>query len=216
MSIHQDNLIQRKRWQVISLVLGLITILCLIAIIILALPKKMPPPRYIHFSTEENFKFKVLESDDITADQKELIIVNQLKEYIKSRVENLGGQKYNKNEFDLVKFNYIKAFSNAEVFDQYFRELKRIHENAEFYKRDVKILSAIKQEENKYLFNFNILDYYEDESQPVVNRFAVYLKFTYQDVNSLESKLKKLNPLGIKITWYRGDRETNNGKTYDN
>lgn len=189
--------------------MALIVILCLFIIIILVFTRK-ETVHYVEFSTEDNFKFRVLESEDISADQKELIIVNQLKEYIKARVENLGGQKYNKKEFDLQKFNYVKAFSNAEVFAQYYEELQRIHASAQFYKRDVQILSAIKQEENKYLFNFNTIDYYEEESEPVVNRFSVYLRFYYQDINLLPPALKKLNPLAIQISWYRGDQETNN------
>lgn len=173
--------------------------------------------RFVEFSKRGDFGVKVLESSEITDSAKELIIITQLKEYITKRHEKLGGRKYNKGEFDLVKYNYVKAFSSAEVFSEYDAEFKRIHEEAQFYERDVNIISAVKQEEDKYLFNFDVVSYYEDQEEPTVNRFNVYIKFNFVNINKIVPSLRKDNPLGIQIVWYRGDRETNiNNQDNDN
>ncbi|MDA3855662.1 MAG: hypothetical protein PF569_05350, partial [Candidatus Woesearchaeota archaeon] len=102
------------------------------------------------------------------------------------------------------------AFSDPSVFSQYDMEFRRIHDEAEFYERDVYIISAVKQEENKYLFNFDVVSYYEGQEEPSVNRYSVYIKFECAPLEKISPSLRNINPLGIQIVWYRGDKETNN------
>lgn len=146
----------------------------------------------------------------MSAEAQELIILSQLKKYIVSRHEMLGGRKYNKNEYDSKKYDYVKAFSAPEVFAQYDAEFRRLHEEARFYERDVNILSAVAQEKNKYLFTFELITYYEDEAEPVITKYSVYMTFKFVDLEKIPSRLRDDNPLGIQINWYRGDGEAKN------
>lgn len=208
---YEETLLQNRRLRILLLNLSIAMIIALIIIFFMILKDK-EIVRFVEFSTKGDFGVKVLESSEVTESAKELIVVSQLKEYIKNRHEKLGGKKYNKGEFDLLKYNYVKAFSSKEVFSEYDAEFKRIHEEAQFYERDVYIVSAVKQEENKYLLNFDVVSYYEDQEEPVVNRFSVYIKFDFVDLNKISPSLRNVNPLGMQIVWYRGDRETNNNE----
>lgn len=213
---YEETLLQNRRLRILLLNLSIAVIITLIIIFFMILRNK-EIVRFVEFSKRGDFGVKVLESSEITESAKELIVITQLKEYITKRHEKLGGRKYNKGEFDLVKYNYVKAFSSAEVFSEYDAEFKRIHEEAQFYERDVNIISAVKQEEDKYLFNFDVVSYYEDQEEPTVNRFNVYIKFNFVNINKIVPSLRKDNPLGIQIVWYRGDRETNiNNQDNDN
>ncbi|MDD2840010.1 MAG: VirB8/TrbF family protein [Rickettsiales bacterium] len=212
---YEETLLQNRRLRILLLNLSITLIIALLTIFFVILKDK-EVVRFVEFSQKGDFGVKVLESSEITESAKELIVVSQLKEYIKNRHEKLGGRKYNKGEFDLVKYNYVKALSSREVFSEYDAEFKRIHEEAQFYERDVYIISAVKEEKNKYLFTFDVVSYYEDQEEPVVNRFNVYVKFDYVNLNKISPSLRNMNPLGIQILWYRGDREKNNNEQAGN
>ena len=206
---HQETVLQNKRLKIYLFISSITLFVAVISLVALAFMSR-EKVRYVEFSTNNDFKFKVLESTEINKSQKDLIIRNQLKQYLQSRIQMFGGAKYNGNNIDNQKVNYVKAFSSPKVFDEYGSEFKRLHKEATFFQRNINVISAVKQKGNKYLFNFQTIDSYEFQDKPNIKRFSVYIEYQFMDPNKLPPASKKLNPLGIQIIWYRGDQETKN------
>ena len=83
----------------------------------------------------------------------------------------------------------------------------RIYNDGVFYKREIHILSSSHDpdEDRKYRFDFKTIDTLKDGERDE-QRWVVYLKYEILNVNDLKyNEHKKANPLGIKITYYRGD-----------
>lgn len=202
-----SNQIENRRWRliaIISLIIAIISIITILTLIILLSNKQTI--KYVEFSNSQNFGFKVLESSQITKTQKEIIALNQLKQYIKARTEIILKENENGNiEIDQGKINFVKAFSNATVYQEYINELTRIHNEANFTTRKVKIINAIKQEEGKYFFTIKLIDHYKYKQEPQITQFSLYIKFNFVSTNLIQSTALQHNPLGLQIHWYASD-----------
>lgn len=205
--LHQENLQQRRIWQDMSFFLAMIIIIETVTIGYLSarLATKREVVRYVEFSEKGNFGFKVLPASNINLAQRKLLIEQQLKQYVVNRVSNVASKKLENNEIDSSKVKYVDAFNSRETATQYTDELMRIYNEAEFDKRDIHILSYSEVEDRKYRFDFETIDTYPT-GETDVKRWVVYIKYDLLDPNDLNiNKHKELNPLGVKITYYRGD-----------
>jgi len=205
--LHKENLEQRQKWQIISLILVIVVALetILITYLSVKISTKKETVRYVEFSERGDFGFKVLPESNIDLSQKKLLIEQQLQQYVMNRVSNVASKKLNNNEIDNSKVKFVNALSSRDVSNQYSTELFRIYNESAFTKRDVHMFSFSEVENRKYRFDFKTIDTYpsgEKEEQ----RWVVYLKYQIVDSNDLKiNQHKEINPLGIKITYYRGD-----------
>lgn len=205
--LHKENLEQRHKWQVFSYALLSVVVIetILISFLSIKLSEKKEIVRYVEFSERGNFGFKVLPSSDIDLNQRKLLIEQQLQQYVSDRVSNVVSKKYGEVEVDAPKVKFVSAFSSREVNNQYQSEILKIYNEADFVKRDIQILSSSETEDRKYRFDFKTIDTLPNDK---INeqRWVVYLKYDILDPNELKvNEHKELNPLGIKITYYRGD-----------
>jgi hypothetical protein len=205
--LHQENLLQRKKWQNICVILLLLILVQSVAIIILSVEaaKNKEVIKYVEFSTKGDFGFTVLSDAKVDLSQRKLLIEQQLQNYVINRVSNIATKKTNNRELDHEKVKFVLAYSNIEVSKQYSNELLKIYNDSEFKNRDVQILSYSEIEDRKYRFDFKTIDTYED-SRIEENRWVVYVKYDLIDPNQIKlAEYKEINPLGVKITYYRGD-----------
>lgn len=214
--LHQENLEQRRHWKVLSFAMIFVVLvetglLCYMSV---KIAEKKEVVRYVEFSTKGNFGFKVLPDSNMNVPQKKLLIEQQLQQYVSNRVANVVSKKYGENEIDSSKFKFVVALSAKEVVKQYENEMMKIYENADFSKRDIHILSFSEIEDRKYRFDFKTIDTVEDKkskapAKKIEQRWVVHVKYDLIDPN--DSKLvenKEANPLGIKVTYYRGDLDS--------
>jgi hypothetical protein len=201
------NPIENRRWRLIAIISLTITTIAIITILTLIIKlSNKQTIKYVEFSSSQNFGFKVLESSQITKTQKEIISLNQLKQYIKARTEIILKENEDGNiEIDQGKINLVKAFSNTTIFQEYINELTRIQNEANFTTRKVKIINAIKQEEGKYFFTIKLIDHYKYKQEPQITKFSLYIKFKFVSTNLIQSTALKHNPLGLQIHWYASD-----------
>ena len=205
--LHKDNLEQRQRWMLISF--GLILVVTLETMVICYLSTQVATKkeviRYVEFSERGDFGFKVLPESNMSLSQKKLLIEQQLQQYVIDRVSNVASKKSGLTEVVAPKVNFVSALSSREVVNQYSAEVMKIYNESDFTKRDIQILSFSEIENRKYRFDFNTIDI-TTEGKPVEQRWVVYLKYQLLDPNELKiNEHKEINPLGIKITYYRGD-----------
>lgn len=205
--LHKDNLEQRQRWMLISF--GLILVVTLETMMICYLSTQVAAKkevvRYVEFSERGDFGFKILPESNMNLSQKKLLIEQQLQQYVVDRVSNVASKKSGLTEVEAPKVKFVSALSSREVVTQYSTEMMRLYNEGDFTKRDIQILSFSEIENRKYRFDFKTIDTTTD-GRPVEQRWVVYLKYQLLDPNDLKiSEHKEINPLGIKITYYRGD-----------
>jgi len=204
---HKESLEQRARWQVLACVLMFVVVIetILVGFMSIKVAEKREVVRYVEFSTKGNFGFKVLPESNINISQKKLLIEQQLQQYVTNRVSNVATRKNDETEIDSNKFNFVAALSSKAVAEQVQTEMMKIYENAEFITRDIFILSYSEIEDRKYRFDFKTIDTFKDE-QVVEQRWVVHVKYDLVDPNDIKAnEHKELNPLGVKVTYYRGD-----------
>jgi type IV secretory pathway TrbF-like protein len=195
--------IELKRKNILLLLSLLIIILLSSTIISLIFQQKQI--KFVPYTTnsEGNIKMKIVDDSEISTSTRELIIEYQLKEYVKERFSNLGGRKYNGDEISLKKIEFIKAFSSRNVYNKFIEEFEVIFEKANFWKRDVEILDIIKQEPKKYFVKARFNDHYEGDIEPKSNDYNFFLKYNEVEDQNFTPEQIKINPLGIKINWFR-------------
>lgn len=205
--VHRDNLEQRHKWQLFCFGLVLIVTIETIAISYLSIQvaAKKEVVRYVEFSERGDFGFRILPESNMDLSQKKLLIEQQLQQYVINRVTNVVSKKSGNTDVEAPKVKFITALSSRGVVNQYSTELMRIFNESDFNKRDIQILSFSEIETRKYRFDFNTIDA-TDDGKTHEQRWVVYLKYELLDPNELKiSQHKEINPLGIKITYYRGD-----------
>lgn len=214
--LHQENLEQRRHWKVLSFAMIFVVLvetglLCYMSV---KIAQKKEVVRYVEFSMKGNFGFKILPDSNINVSQKKLLIEQQLQQYVTNRVSNVVSKKYGESEIDSGKLKFVIALSTKEVAQQYENEIMKIYENTDFARRDIHILSFSEIDERKYRFDFKTIDTVEDKkskapANKVEQRWVVYVKYDLIDPNDLKlNESKEANPLGIKITYYRGDLDS--------
>ena len=205
--LHKEGLEQRAKWQAIACVLMFVVVILtiLVGFMSIKVAEKREVVRYVEFSTKGNFGFKVLPDSSINISQKKLLIEQQLQQYVTNRVSNVATRKNDEVEIDSNKFNFVAALSSKAVAEQVQTEMMKIYENAEFITRDIFILSFSEIEDRKYRFDFKTIDTFKDE-KVVEQRWVVHVKYDLVDPNDIKAnEHKELNPLGVKVTYYRGD-----------
>lgn len=205
--LHRDSLEQRQKWMLFCFGLILVVTLETIVICILSVQvaSKKEVVRYVEFSERGDFGFKILPESNMNLSQKKLLIEQQLQQYVIDRVTNVASKKAGITEIDSPKVKFVAALSSREISNQYSSEMLRLFNEADFVKRDIQILSFSEVENRRYRFDFKTIDSLSNggvEEQ----RWVVYLKYDLLDPNDLRiNEHKEANPLGIKITYYRGD-----------
>jgi type IV secretory pathway component VirB8 len=205
--LHQQMLEQRHKWQFLSFILMFIVVVqtVLIGFLTVKVANKKESVRYVEFSERGDFGFKVVQDSNIDLSQKKLLIEQQLEQYVVDRVTNVVAKKSGTTEIDSPKVQFVSAFSSKDVHKQYEGELLRIYNEATFTKRDINILSFSEIEERKYRFDFETIDSLPN-NKIIKKRWVVHLKYDLLDPNELKiNEHKEINPLGVKITYYRGD-----------
>lgn len=205
--LHQEILRQLKKWQSIAffLTFGLLASGILNFFLGVKIANKKPEIRYVEFSERGDFGFKVLPDSNIDLSQRKLLIEQQIEQYVVNRVTNVVTKKSGSTEVDAPKITFVSAFSSAAVHKQYEGEVMRIYNEATFLKRDVNILSFSEIEDRKYRFDFETIDTLPNNK---INkqRWVVHLKYELLNPNEMKvNEHKEINPLGVKITYYRGD-----------
>jgi type IV secretory pathway component VirB8 len=205
--LHKENLEQRQKWQVFSFAMIAVIVIetMLICFLSVKLADKKEVIRYVEFSKKGDFGFKVLPESNLDLSQQKLLIAQQLQQYVVDRVSNVVSKKSGSAEIEAPKIQFVFALSSREVHSQYQSELMRIYNEADFIKREIQILSSSEIEDRKYRFDFKTIDILPNDK---INeqRWVVYLKYDLLDPNELKvNEHKEINPLGIKITYYRGD-----------
>jgi len=199
--------IELKRKNILLLLSLLIIILLSVTIIVLISQQKQVKFVPYTINSEGNIKMKIVDDSEISNSTRELIIEYQLKEYVKERFSNLGGRKYNGDEISLKKIEFIKSFSSRSVYNKFIEEFEIIFEKSNFWKREVEILDIIKQESKKYFVKARFKDYYEGDTEPKSNNYNFFLKYSEVEDQNFTPEQIKINPLGIKINWFRyGDK----------
>lgn len=205
--IHQENLKNSRFWKefagwLLALMIVLVGLVCFLCS---ELSKKRETVRYVEFSERGSFGFRVLPDSNLNFQQRKLLIEQQLKQYVINRVSNTASRKLNLGELDGQKVKYVDSFNSRNVADEFKSEMMRIYEQSEFSRRDVYILSYSETEDRKYRFDFETVDTYPS-GEPQRNRWVVYLKYDIVNPNEITiGAHKEINPLGVKITYYRGD-----------
>ncbi len=208
--LHHEVLKQLSSWKRVSFIL--IAILSLETLLLffmgVKLSEKREVVRYVEFSTKGDFGFKVLPEANINISERKLLIEQQLKQYVSYRVTNVATKKFDQNGENGISAEQVKFIisHNSKLLNtQYQSEVMRIYNEGDFISRNIHILSFSEIEDRKYRFDFETIDALENE-QEIRRRWVVYIKYELLDSN--EQKLnehKELNPLGIKIIYYRGD-----------
>ena len=68
-------------------------------------------------------------------------------------------------------------------------------------------MDIIKQESEKYFVKARFKDYYEGDTEPKSNDYNFFLKYNEVEDQNFTPEQIKINPLGIKINWFRyGDK----------
>ena len=208
--LHKKILLQAKIWKllfVFSIFVIFVQSVTVLYITKKVNEKKVPPTRYIEFSKIDNLGFKVIPANDITIEQKKAIAEQQLFKYVQNRIAKGEGIKYQGfDEVDSYKIKFISALSSRKVYGQFIKEFERLHKEAEFKERKIKILSFSEIDEQKYRFDFETYDSYRD-SPDVINRWVVYIRYEFVSLDKLTDSEQKLNPLGIKIVFYSGNTD---------
>jgi type IV secretory pathway component VirB8 len=204
---HKQALEQRQKWQFFSFLLIFVIVLetILVGFLSVKVANKKEEVRYVEFSERGDFGFKVLPESNINLSQKKLLIEQQLEQYVVNRVTNVVSQKSGSTEIDAPKVKFVSAFSSRDVRRQYEGEMMRIFKEATFLKRDIEIMSFSEIEPRKYRFDFETIDTLANNK---INkkRWVVHMKYDLLDPNEIKvNEHKELNPLGVKITYYRGD-----------
>lgn len=180
--------------------------------------KKNETIRYVEFSTKGNFGFKVLPDSSLNVSQRKLLIEQQLENYVVSRVTNVT-TKVNGNSnvsLDAGKIKFISSLSSRAVTAQYQDEIMRIYNESEFLRRDIEILSSSEIQDRQYRFDFKTIDTYQ-EGKTDQKRWVVYINYDLLNPNNLpEGQTREQNPLGIRITYYRGDLDKSNKTDLEN
>ena len=205
--LHKENLEQRQKWQLISFVMISVILIETLFLCFLShkVAQKKEVVRYVEFSEKGDFGFKILPSLDINLSQRKLLIEQQLQQYVLNRVANVATKESGESEVDNNNIKFVFAFSSKKISEQYESELLKIYNEAKFIKRDVQILSFSEIEERKYRFDFKTIDVLADGRRNE-KRWVVYLRYDLVDPNSFKIEAhKEINPLGVKITYYRGD-----------
>lgn len=209
--LHQENLEQRRHWKVLSFALMFVVavLMALVCYLAVKVSEKREVVRYVEFSTKGNFGFKVLTNSNINITQKKLLIEQQLQQYIIKRVSNVASKKHSSDDLDANDIKLVNALSSKEVYFQYESELMRIYNESDFVSRKIHILSFNELEDRRYRFDFNTIDTLPDGTKSATMRWVVHVRYDLIDPNDIKTNdHKELNPLGIKITSYRGDLDT--------
>lgn len=210
--LHKENLEQRQKWMLFcfGLILVVTVETILIGYLAIKASENKEVVKYVEFSERGDFGFKVLTDSNMDLSQRKLLIEQQLQKYVTDRVTNVISKKAGLNDVDAQKVKFISALSSREVANQYSAEVMKIYNEADFARRDVEILSFSEVEQRKYRFDFNTIDTAKDGKE-TKQRWVVYIKYDLLNPNELKlSSHKEINPLGVKITFYRGDADRQN------
>jgi type IV secretory pathway component VirB8 len=208
--LHQENLLQRRAWKFFSIFLVIIIIaqVAVISFLSKLVSEKREVVKYVEFSDRGDFAFRVLPEGGIDISQRKLLIEQQLQQYVINRISNVASKKQGNREIDSNKIKFVAALSSKQVSEQYEAEVFRIYNEADFIRREVSILSNSELEDRKYRYDFITTDILEN-GETLEQRWVVYIRYDLVDPNTLTVKEHKaINPLGVKITYYRGDIDT--------
>lgn len=208
--LHHEILKQIRGWKRISFILVFILSLetTLVFFFGVKLSEKREVVKYVEFSTKGDFGFRVLPEASINVSERKLMIEQQLKQYVTYRTVNVATKRYDQNGENGISTEQVKfviAHNSKDVNLQYQSEIMRIYNEGDFISRDIHILSFSEIEDRKYRFDFETIDHLENEKE-LRRRWVVYMKYDLMDANEQNlNEHKEINPLGIKITYYRGD-----------
>jgi len=211
--LHGEILKQIRSWKSIAFILiGILSLETILLFFLgVKLSEKREVVRYVEFSTKGDFGFKVLPESNLNLSERKLLIEQQLKNYVSYRVANVTAKKYDQNGENGIDSNQVKfviALNSKDVNAQYQSEMMRIYNEGDFISRNIHIFSYSEIEDRKYRFDFETIDKLEN-GQEIRNRWVVYIKYELIDPNDQKlNEHKELNPLGVKVIFYRGDIDT--------
>jgi len=188
--LHQNSLVEARRWQIATIVSVGINILLVLAILFLT-PLKTTEIKYVEFAKAGTYHFKVLPTP-LAKKQKLLLIRHFLRNYVIRRISYTGSA-------DLDRPNVLSVVSMSKrlVAAQYQESYKRIQEEASFDRRDVEIILDIPTGKGAHRVEFKTIDWHRGKSYE--NTWAAQIAYDFEK-QFVNEENEYLNPLGLVVT----------------
>ena len=154
---HNNLLILSRKWK-LAVIFDIFIILALILTIYILINQNFTKIKYVEFGKKDNYAFRVLTST-IANEEKQLLIKQYLRDYVKFRESYEYGKKIDKRIVEK-----IRAISSDKVFKSYEVLQKTRDKISTFNKREIVILQDIEIENGRsHHVRYKTIDHYNGE-----------------------------------------------------
>lgn len=193
---HNNLLILSRKWK-LAVIFDIFIILALILTIYILINQNFTKIKYVEFGKKDNYAFRVLTST-IANEEKQLLIKQYLRDYVKFRESYEYGKKIDKRIVEK-----IRAISSDKVFKSYEVLQKTRDKISTFNKREIVILQDIEIENGRsHHVRYKTIDHYNGEKYE--NEWIMRIDYIFEK-HRVRQKNELLNPFGLVIVNYRDD-----------
>lgn len=195
---------ESRNWQMICIFL-LLVVMILGATCFVQSNRKYET-RLVEFNVETG-RYRVLPSN-FTKEQRNVLIERALESYIQLRINTEASKKLG-GFINYRVMSEVMAQSSPKVAAEYKKETKRTFEEGGWNKRRVKVTSSNLESSKTNLWRYDIIitDYfYKDKNkdpETSERRYVLHISYSLMDTNIFTTEELKLNPMGIKIEYFK-------------